>query len=256
MPDTPVDPPKVVIRSSEDDAARQLPKKFFKQAVAVPTVDGDGFGIELDSRALKTPRRERLQLPTRALGEAVAAEWNELEDVIDPALLPLTKLANTAIDGILCREREVHDDIVRYIGNDLLFYRAETPDALAKRQAASWDPILRWFEETYGAGFMVTAGIMPIEQDIRSVAKAASALSNETAMTLAPLHVMTTLTGSALLAIAHHHGALDIEAVWNAAHVDEDWQIEQWGEDAEAMARRQVRRGELEKAAEFLRLAA
>jgi len=251
MSDMPADPPKVVMRSSEDEAARQLPKRFHKVAAAV--AHEGGFSIELDGRSLKTPKRTTLQVPTLALGGAIAAEWNALEEVIDPAQLPLTKLANTAIDGITGKEREVHDDIVRYISNDLLFYRAETPQELVRRQVLAWDPLLGWFQETYDAEFKVTAGIMPIEQDIRSVAKAASALSNENAMTLAALHVMTTLTGSALLAIAHRHGRLAIGQMWEAAHVDEDWQIEKWGDDSEATFRRHQRRNELERAADFLR---
>lgn len=237
-------------RSSEDDAARQLPKRFYKQA-AVAIVP-DGFAIELDGRSVKTPGRVPLVLPSKSLADAISAEWDALAEVIDPGLLPLTKLANTAIDGVTGRESEVHDDIVRFIGNDLLFYRAERPDALVARQAAAWDPVLAYFEETFGSVFKTTAGIMPIEQNPIMVAKAASALSKETALSLAPLHVMTTLTGSALLAIGHSTGHLDPDQVWAATHVDEDWQIEQWGADAEAEDRRLKRRAEMQAAVNFL----
>lgn len=237
-------------RSSQDEAARQLPKRFYKLATVAH--HQTGFAIELDGRAVKTPRRAALLVPAEPLADAIAAEWNALCDIIDPQKLPLTKIANTAIDGVVGREQEVHDDIVRYIGNDLMCYRAETPEALAARQAAAWDPVLQWFEETYGAAFKTTTGLMPIEQNLLTVAKAASALSSETALTLAPLHVMTTLTGSALLTIAHHKRRLTIDQVWHATHVDEDWQIENWGEDAEAEVRRTKRRQEMQAAVNFL----
>jgi len=240
-------------RSGEDDRARQLPKRFYKNAAAVAS--DAGHAIELDGRPVKTPKRDTLYLPTAALATAVADEWNALGDTIDPARLPLTKIANTAIDGVMGREREVHDDIVRFIGNDLLFYRAEAPEGLVARQSLAWDPVLDWFVDTYDAEFRTTTGVMPIEQNLLTVAKAASALTDENALTLTPLHVMTTLTGSALLAIAHKRGHIGIDEVWNAAHVDEDWQIEHWGEDAEATERRAIRRNELEAAACFLALA-
>lgn len=239
-------------RSTQDDEARQLPKKFFEAAAMIPT-DG-GFGVALDGRAVKTPKRAGLAVPTAELGEAIAAEWSALDDTIDPQRLPLTKLANTAIDGVAGRLKDVHDDIVRYIGNDLLFYRAQSPEPLVLRQAAAWDPVLEWFAETYDATFKTTTGIMPIEQSPLSVARAASAISDEGAMTLTPLHVMTTLTGSALLTIAHFAGRLSVDEVWQATHVDEDWQIEQWGRDEEAELRRAQRRAEMEHAATFLRL--
>ena len=143
---------------------------------------------------------------------------------------------------------------MRYIGNDLMFYRAESPQALVARQAAAWDPVLEWFAETYDARFKTTAGIMPIEQNILSVAKAASALTNEDAFSLAALHVMTTLTGSALLTIALSKGRLTLDDVWQATHVDEDWQIEQWGHDAEANERRVKRFAEMTAASRFLAL--
>lgn len=237
-------------RSTLDDEARQLPKRFYKSAASTP--HSSGYGIELDGRAIKTPKRTPLIVQTEALANAIAAEWDALVDKIDPEKLPLTKIANTVLDGIIGREREIHDDLVRYIGNDLLFYRAELPAALVSRQAAAWDPVLAWFAETYDARFKTTVGIMPIEQNLLMVAKAASALSHETAMSLAPLHVMTTLTGSALLTIAHLKGHLTPDQVWHATHIDEDWQVERWGDDDEALTRRAKRRAELQSAADFL----
>lgn len=239
-------------RSSQDDEARQLPKRFYK--LAVPAIVEGGHSIELDGRSVKTPKRAMLSVPTAGLAEAIASEWNALGDTIDPELLPLTKIANTAIDGVMGRESEVHEDIVRYIGNDLLFYRAERPRGLVDRQVASWDPVLTWVSDTFGAAFKTTAGIMPVEQNLLAVAKVASALSDETALSLSSLHVMTTLTGSALLTIGHLKGHLTADDVWHATHVDEDWQIEQWGEDDEATERRVKRRAELQSAVDFLAL--
>jgi chaperone required for assembly of F1-ATPase len=253
MTDNPEPPPYVPAaspRSSEDDVARQLPKRFYgKAAVARHEI---GYAVELDGRGIKTPKRTALNVPTEALAAAIAAEWNALGELIDPEQLPLTKIANTAIDGVTGREGEIHDDIVRYIGNDLLFYRADIPQELVDRQAEAWNPVLDWFAETFQATFKSTVGIMPIEQNFVSVAKAASALTNETAMSLAPLHVITTLTGSALLAIAHLRGRLTADQVWQATHIDEDWQIEQWGSDDEAEERRVKRRTELQSAVDFL----
>lgn len=246
----PPEKPEGTPRSTQDDEARQLPKRFYKQAAAAS--QGNSYAIELDGRTIKTPKRTALGVPTEALAIAIASEWNALADEIDPEKLPLTKIANTAIDGVKGREREVHDDIVRYIGNDLLFYRADSPEQLVSRQAAAWDPILDWIADTFGVEFKTTVGIMPIEQNLLNVAKAASALSDETAMSLAPLHVMTTLTGSALLTIAHLKGRLTPDQVWHATHIDEDWQIEHWGNDDEAIERRARRRAELQSAADFL----
>ncbi len=193
-------------------------------------------------------------MPTEALGQAIAAEWNGLGDKIDPERLPLTKIANTVIDGLVGMEGQLHDDLVRFIGNDLLFYRAGSPVELDQRQRDAWDPVLAWAEERFGATFRVTEGVMPVEQNLVSVAKVASALSGADAMKLAPVHVMTTMTGSALLVIAYLEGRLTVDEVWAATHVDETWQEEQWGEDREALARRAVRRAEFDAAVRFLEL--
>ncbi len=237
---------------SADALKRELPAKFFKEARAEQVADG--VRITLDGRPLKTPKKAALIVATEALGQAIAAEWNGLGDKIDPERLPLTKIANTVIDGLIGREQDLHEDLVRFIGNDLLFYRAGSPVELDQRQKAAWDPVLAWAEERFGATFRLTEGVMPIEQNLVSVAKVASALSGADAMKLAPVHVMTTMTGSALLVIAYLEGRLTVDEVWAATHVDETWQEEQWGEDREALARRVVRRAEFDAAVRFLEL--
>ena len=239
-------------RISKKAVKCELPKRFFREAQAVR--EGVAFQVTLDGRGLKTPKKAAVLVPTEALAEAIAAEWNALDAEIDPGLLPLTKIANTVIDGVVGAERELHDDIVRFIGNDLIFYRAGSPRELDARQAAQWDPILGWVRERFGAEFKVTEGVMPVEQNLLAVAKVVSALSGAGAMRLAPVHVMTTLTGSALLAIALLEGRLQADEVWAAAHVDEIWQEEQWGEDAEALGRRARRRAEFDAAVQFLAL--
>ena len=168
--------------------------------------------------------------------------------------MPLTRLANSAIDGVRGREAEVQADIVKYAGSDLLCYRATEPEELVRRQAELWDPVLAWGREALGAHLQVAKGVMPVTQPEAAQQAVARALDGQDAFALAALHVMTTLMGSALLALAHARGRLTAEQAWAAAHVDEDWQIGTWGEDAEAVARRRRRWSEMQAASRMLRL--
>jgi chaperone required for assembly of F1-ATPase len=197
-----------------------------------------------------------LALPTRALAEAVAAEWEAQGERIDPATMPLTRLANSTIDGVIARQAEVRAEIVKYAGSDLLCYRAEGPEELIRRQAETWDPVLAWARAALGADFNVSQGVMPAAQPDAATEAVARVLQPHGPFALAAIHVMTTLMGSALLALAHAHGHLSAEAAWVAAHVDEDWQISQWGEDAEAKARRDRRWAEMQAASRLLELLA
>jgi chaperone required for assembly of F1-ATPase len=166
--------------------------------------------------------------------------------------MPLTRLANSAIDGVRGREAEVRADIVKYAAGDLLCYRASEPEALARRQSELWDPILAWSRETLAAPFAAAQGIMPVAQTDAATQAVARALVGYDPFALCAVHVMTTLMGSALLALAHARGRLSAEAAWAAAHVDEDWQIGTWGEDAEAAARRRRRWSEMQAASRML----
>ena len=168
--------------------------------------------------------------------------------------MPLTRLVNSAIDGVRGREASVWDDIVKYADSDLVCYRASEPEGLVRRQAETWDPILSWARNALGASLVVAQGVMPVEQPKSAVAAVGRALAGYDAMALAALHVVTTLTGSVILALAHAHGQLGLDETWAAAHVDEDWQIEKWGEDAEAAARRRRRWDEMKSASRFLKL--
>lgn len=235
--------------------ARPLPRRFYK-GVTVETLDrGDhGFGVQLDGKPLRTPAKAILAVPTRALAEAIATEWEAQAEHIDPATMPLTKLVNSGLDGVRGREAEVREDISKYAASDLLCYRASQPEPLKRRQAELWDPVLAWGREALGTAFVTGEGIMPVSQPEATGPAVVRALAGCDAFTLAALHVMTALTGSALLALAHARGRLSAEAAWAAAHVDEDWQISQWGEDAEAAARRRYRWGEMQAASRLLDL--
>lgn len=231
-----------------------LPKRFYKEA---SVREGDsGYAVLLDGRPVRTPLKLPLAVPTRALAQAIAAEWAAQGVHVDPSTMPLSRLAITAIDGVAQHAAEVADDIVKFAGSDLLCYRAEAPEALQRLQAKAWDPILAWAESELGARFLLAEGVMPVTQSTAALDSIAAAVAPYDAMALTCLHVMTTLTGSALLALALAKGRLSAEEAWAAAHIDEDWQISQWGVDVEAAERREKRWAEMRAASRFLSLLA
>ena len=223
-------------------------KRFFKDA-GVTEAEGS-FALALDGRLARTPARNRLGAANRALMERVAEEWRRQGETIDPSEMPLTRLLNSAIDGVAGRMEETRDSIAAYAASDLLCYRAEEPESLAERQRQAFDPALDWAADALGARFRLAAGVMPIAQPPEALSAVRAALDNlEDPVALAALSVITTLTGSALLALAVANGAMTAEEAWRAAHVDEDFQAERWGMDAEAVARREARWREMEAAA-------
>jgi chaperone required for assembly of F1-ATPase len=234
------------IRRAKNLAKRDLPKRFYKD-VAVETVDG-GFRVTLDGRAMKTPAKRPLVVPTAALADVIAAEWRGQGSEIDPGTMPVTRLANSVVDGVVDRMVEVAEDAAKYAGTDLICYRAEQPERLVERQTALWDPILDWAEEALGARFLVADGIMHVAQDAEALMAVRRAFGAYGPWALAGLHTVTTLTGSALVALALARGRLDADAAWEAAHVDEHWSFEVWGRDAEAEARLAHRRTEFDAA--------
>jgi chaperone required for assembly of F1-ATPase len=235
---------------------RPAPVRRFYKAVEVGEKDGR-HGLMLDGRRARTPGRNPLAAQSRALMLEAAAEWERQGDTIDPTEMPLTRLLNSAIDGVAHTMAETRADILGYAGSDLLCYRAEEPETLAARQAQAFDPVLRWAAESLGARFNVTAGVMHVAQPPEALAAIGAPLdAYDDPVALAALSVMTTLTGSALLALAVAHGFLLADAAWRAAHVDEDFQAERWGADAEAVARRKARWREFEAAATAIALAA
>jgi chaperone required for assembly of F1-ATPase len=232
-------------RAAQQAMKTQLPKRFYAMAAAEPFEEG--FRLTLDGRPARTPGRAYLSVPTEEIGAALAAEWAAQTGVIDPATMPLTRLANVAIDRVGAELDAVSDEIVRYSGADLLCYRAEGPPALVERQGAAWDPVLTWARKELGARFVLSAGIRHVEQSDTALAAIRAALPTQP-LPLAALHVVTTLTGSALLGLGIAHKFLTVDATWQAAHVDEDWNIEQWGLDAEAERRRRFRLAEMQAA--------
>jgi chaperone required for assembly of F1-ATPase len=246
--DKPPEPAKVPGR----DAAPPLPKRFYKE-VNVGEDEG-GFQILLDGRPVRTPAKMALAVPSRALAEAIAEEWRAQGEVIDPKTMPLTRLALTAIDAVARHMADVAAEIVNFASSDLLFYRAEAPAGLVELQTETWDPVLAWVETELGARFKLAQGVMPVEQDKAALRCVTVALAPFDFMGLTCLHVMTALTGSALLALAHAKGRLSAQEAWKAAHIDEDWQIRQWGVDAEAAARRAHRWADMQAASRFLEL--
>ncbi|BDA84768.1 ATPase [Aureimonas sp. SA4125] len=226
----------------------ELPKRFYT-AVSVVTAEGGGFSIELDGRGLRTPLRRKLVVPTRALAALLASEWEAQKERIDPATMPLTRLANTVIDGIADDPGSVRADLAGYIETDMLFYRAGYPERLVERQRAAWDPIIAEAERRIGSRFVLAEGVMHAAQPPASIAAFRQRIDAvEDPFAVAALHQMTTLTGSALLPLGIAEGWLDADLAWEAAHVDEDWNIGLWGGDAEAEARRAARYADMRAA--------
>jgi chaperone required for assembly of F1-ATPase len=229
-----------------------LPKRFFKEARAA---ERDGvFVLELDDKTARTPAKKNLlAAPNAALGEALAAEWNALKDTIDPAQMPLTRLLNVAIDRVAENDDIVAADIASYAGSDLVCYRAGDPKGLVSAQAEAWNPVLDWARDALGARFLLSEGIRYVEQPDESVAAVRAEIDRiQRPFGLAALATVTALTGSVLIALMLARGAISADAAWSAGHVDENWNISQWREDAEAMQRRASRRVEFDAAVKVL----
>ncbi len=241
----PLDPSEAARRAVRP----QLRKRFYRDASVAE--DADGFAVLLDGKPMRTPARRPLAAPTRALAEAIAAEWRAQEEVVDPARMPLTRLANAIIDGVAAAPEAVAEEIAHYLGTDLLFYRADQPAGLVARQAQHWDPVLAWAHEALGARFLLAEGVMHVAQPENALARARAVIPAD-AWRLGAAQVVTALTGSALLALALLHGRVTAGEAWAAAHVDEDWQAEQWGVDPLARARRDFRWAEMQAAAAVL----
>lgn len=228
-------------------------KRFYKDVTVVP-VDERGWGIELDGRPVRTPAKNALILPTTALAEAIAAEWRAQGDKVDPRSMPLTGLANAAIDRIAPDLAAFARDLGRYAETDLLCYRADGPDALVAREKAAWEPLLAWARGRYDIAFETTAGIVHRDQPPATVARLAEAVAARDAFSLAALSPLVTIGGSLVIALALAEDAIEAEAAFDAAHLDEIWQAEQWGEDSLATQARDARRRDFNVAADFLRL--
>jgi chaperone required for assembly of F1-ATPase len=239
--------PKVAARRGARPALR---RRSYQEASVEEALDG--ARVTLDGKPARTPAGRTLVAPTPPLAQAIAAEWQVQREFIDPATMPLTRLANAVIDGVADRPDAVVAEIEKYLASDLLFYRADAPQRLCERQAAQWDPVLAWARDKLGATFTLTAGVVHVTQAEEALRSAAAGVPSDP-WAIGALHVVTTLTGSALIALALLQGAITPDAAWQAAHVDEDWNMEQWGRDELALERRAFRFAEFQAAASVLR---
>lgn len=208
------------------------------QLVAV----GDNFSIQLDGRPVRTPAKADLILPTRAFAEAVEAEWTAQGDLIDPRAMPFTRTANSAIDNVARHQPQIAEMIAEYGTTDLLCYRAEAPMELIARQCAEWDPLLDWADKTFGARLRVGAGVMHVPQPHSSLAALSKQVHQLDPFRLAALHDLVALSGSLVIGLAGLRGYLRAEALWALSRIDEQWQIECWGEDEEATVEADAKR--------------
>ncbi len=239
--------------SARQGAKASLRKRFYKHASVADVAGEGGFAILLDDKPVKTPVRRALAAPVRALAELIAQEWHAQDTVIEPARMPLTRLANAVIDAVADQAGPVTDEVAKYLGSDLLCYRADSPPGLVMRQAQHWDPVIDWARDKLGERFLLVEGIVFAAQQDDTIAKARAAIPKDH-WRLGAVASITTLTGSALIALALAHDAISAEAAWAAAHVDEDWQMSSWGSDDEALARRAFRLADFEAAVSALKL--
>ena len=227
-------------------------KRFWKEAAAVS--DGSAWRIELDARPVRTPAQALLQLRQEPLARAIAEEWQSAGETLDPRAMPLTGLANAALDHVQPDPEAFAAGLAGYGESDLLTYRADRPQALINRQAAAWDPLLQWARRRYDVDFAVTQGITFVPQAPNTVARLAHAVRTLDPFRLAALSPLVTIGGSLIAALAVLEGAVSAEQAWAAVSLDETWQLEQWGSDAEAEAMLKGRHEEFMAAARFLDL--
>ena len=227
-------------------------KRFWKSASAVKA-DG-GFAIEIDGRRVRTPARAELVVPAQALADAITVEWNECGESVDPRAMPLTGLANAAIDRVAADKGEFASGIARYAESDLTCYRAEGPETLVARQAESWDALLGWARRRYDVDFVTCSGVMHVAQPVETVRKLDHAVAALDAFHLAGLSPLVTIGGSLVAGLAVLEEMMPATEAWEAVSLDDRWQLEQWGADADAEAALDARRQDFLTAARFLEL--
>ena len=227
-------------------------KRFYKQ-VSIAPVEG-GFGVLLDGKSIKTPARNTLVLPTEKLAHAIAAEWRGQGEEVIASSMPLLKLANTAIDGVSSNREDVINAILRFGENDLICYRAHQPPELAARQRAGWDPLLDWVAQRHGARMRMAQGLNHVDQPPETLAALREPLEGLDAFALAGLHVVASVTGSLVLALPVLDDALSGARAFELSRIDEAYQAEKWGQDAEAAKRATALAHELDKAVELIAL--
>ncbi|SFR96856.1 ATP12 family chaperone protein [Yoonia litorea] len=228
------------------------PKRFWKEASV--SEENDGYGVLLDGRPVRTPAKAALLVPTKAMAEAIASEWDAQEKEVDPRTMPVTKGANAAIDKVRHQREEVIALLAEYGDSDLLCYRAAGPDALVTRQKENWDPMLDWAANALGARLFVGEGVMHVPQTEKALLRLRDELVDLDEFALAGAHDLISISGSLVLAIAVMKGAISEDEAWRLSRIDEHWQIEQWGEDEEAAASEEAKRVAFFDAARFFRL--
>lgn len=228
------------------------PKRFWTDAVAEPCEGG--FTVRLDARPVRTPLKAPMLLPTLAMAQAIAAEWQAQTGVVNPATMPCTRAANSAIDNVARHFDAVVDMLAAYGDTDLLCYRATGPEALIARQTAAWDPLLDWAAGTLGAPLTVTSGVMHVAQPSASVATLRAEIARLTPFQLAAFHDLVAISGSLVLGLAVIHTRLAPEEAWALSRIDEHWQAELWGDDEEASALAERKHGDFLQAHRFYAL--
>ena len=227
-------------------------KRFWKQATAV-ACEG-GYTVKLDGRAVKPPAKRPLVVPTLAMAQAIAAEWDAQQGLVKPDTMPVTRAANSALDKVAVQFDEVAGLLAAYGETDLLCYRATGPEALIARQAAAWDPVLDWAAQDLGAPLHVTAGVTPVDQPAASIARLTALVQGFTAFELAAVHDLIAISGSLLLALAVTKGRISVKQAWDLSRIDETWQNEQWGIDEDAAVLEAFKQSALEQADRFFAL--
>jgi chaperone required for assembly of F1-ATPase len=246
-------PPIAVPTKMVDKPLSAQTRKRFYKAVTV-TEGAEGFGVALDGRSVRTPGKRALAVPSRALAEAMVAEWAAQGETIEPTTMPLTQLANTALDRVAEARGPMTDELTRYAGSDLLCYRATEPSSLVERQGAAWDPVLAWLAERHGATLTVTAGLMPVAQPPEALAAVRAVLEALDAWRFTVVQGATAISGSMALALALVDGRLTAAEAMTLATLDEAHQMEVWGKDREALERQALIAADLEAAARFIAL--
>lgn len=227
-------------------------RRFYDAATAAESEDG--FVVHLDGRPVRTPGGRFLLLPSRPLAEAIAAEWQAQVETVKPATMPLTQLSSTALDRVGPERETITGYLMAYAGTDLLCYRAEFPTDLAERQSTAWQPLLDWAAETLKAPLVSTVSVLAVTQPDHAVAALAAHLDGQDAWRLTAIQAAAAATGSLVLALALAEARIDAETAWSLSQLDETFQIEQWGEDAEATARRTALKGDIAAAERLLAL--
>ena len=227
-------------------------KRFWKDVTTVE--ENDGWGIQLDGRPLRTPARATLTVPTKALADAIADEWRSVEESLDPRAMPLTGMANAAIDRVAPERQAFAGGLARYAEADLACYRSDSPPELAERQAHGWDALLGWARRRYDVDFVTTSGLLHVAQPQATIDRLAHAVGSLHPFRLAALSPLVTIGGSLIAALAVLENAIAPEAAWDAVSIDERWQLERWGSDPEAEHALDNRRRDFIGAARFLDL--